>query len=224
MRNGTSTNSRRPPQARAPRADLEVGHPGSDATVDERRRDSVTAASSRRDRRSGWQAVGMADPSSAELPLPPVERVRPGSVEHPGSDPQQPAALRPGLRLRNRPRALPDRRRLEHRRRLSTPWSPAWTRPASPSATCKGVLVTHIHPDHYGLAGRIREASGAWVALHPADAAPDRVPATTSPTSCWSRWPAMLRRDGSPAEEEIAACSRRRCRSGRSCGRPPRTS
>ncbi|NRQ37453.1 MBL fold metallo-hydrolase [Nonomuraea sp. NN258] len=34
----------------------------------------------------------------------------------------------------------------------------------------KGVLVTHIHPDHYGLAGRIREMSGAWIALHPADA------------------------------------------------------
>lgn len=34
----------------------------------------------------------------------------------------------------------------------------------------RGVLVTHIHPDHYGLAGRVREASGAWVALHPEDA------------------------------------------------------
>ncbi|MGW0809567.1 MBL fold metallo-hydrolase [Nonomuraea sp. NPDC002799] len=34
----------------------------------------------------------------------------------------------------------------------------------------KGVLVTHIHPDHYGLAGRVREMSGAWIALHPADA------------------------------------------------------
>ncbi|MFI7609669.1 MBL fold metallo-hydrolase [Nonomuraea terrae] len=34
----------------------------------------------------------------------------------------------------------------------------------------KGVLVTHMHPDHYGLAGRVREASGAWIALHPADA------------------------------------------------------
>jgi glyoxylase-like metal-dependent hydrolase (beta-lactamase superfamily II) len=33
------------------------------------------------------------------------------------------------------------------------------------------VVVTHIHPDHYGLAGRVREASGAWVGLHPADAA-----------------------------------------------------
>ncbi|MCK2212905.1 MBL fold metallo-hydrolase [Actinomadura sp. ATCC 31491] len=35
----------------------------------------------------------------------------------------------------------------------------------------RAVLVTHLHPDHYGLAGRVREASGAWIALHPADAA-----------------------------------------------------
>jgi len=33
-----------------------------------------------------------------------------------------------------------------------------------------GVMVTHIHPDHYGLAGKIREESGAWIGLHPADA------------------------------------------------------
>lgn len=35
----------------------------------------------------------------------------------------------------------------------------------------QGVLVTHAHFDHYGLAGRIRERSGAWVSLHPLDAA-----------------------------------------------------
>ncbi|GAA0920812.1 MBL fold metallo-hydrolase [Nonomuraea longicatena] len=34
----------------------------------------------------------------------------------------------------------------------------------------KAVLVTHIHPDHYGLAGRVREATGAWIGLHEADA------------------------------------------------------
>lgn len=34
----------------------------------------------------------------------------------------------------------------------------------------KGVLVTHVHPDHYGLAGRVKETSGAWIGLHPADA------------------------------------------------------
>jgi glyoxylase-like metal-dependent hydrolase (beta-lactamase superfamily II) len=38
-------------------------------------------------------------------------------------------------------------------------------------ADVKAILITHIHPDHYGLAGRLREASGAWVAVHPADAA-----------------------------------------------------
>lgn len=38
-------------------------------------------------------------------------------------------------------------------------------------ADVTGVMVTHIHPDHYGLAGRIRETSGAWIGLHPADTA-----------------------------------------------------
>ncbi|MFC4905978.1 MBL fold metallo-hydrolase [Actinomadura gamaensis] len=33
-----------------------------------------------------------------------------------------------------------------------------------------GVVVTHHHPDHAGLAGRVREASGAWIAMHRADA------------------------------------------------------
>src|SRR5207247_3586797 len=38
-------------------------------------------------------------------------------------------------------------------------------------AAVQGVLVNPTHPDHYGLRGRIRESSGAWVSLHPADAA-----------------------------------------------------
>lgn len=33
----------------------------------------------------------------------------------------------------------------------------------------QGVLFTHVHPDHYGLAGAVRERSGAWLALHPAE-------------------------------------------------------
>jgi glyoxylase-like metal-dependent hydrolase (beta-lactamase superfamily II) len=37
-------------------------------------------------------------------------------------------------------------------------------------ADVRGVLVTHLHLDHLGLAGRVRQASGAWVAMHPADA------------------------------------------------------
>ena len=34
----------------------------------------------------------------------------------------------------------------------------------------RAVLVTHGHPDHFGLARRIREVSGAWIAMHEADA------------------------------------------------------
>jgi glyoxylase-like metal-dependent hydrolase (beta-lactamase superfamily II) len=64
----------------------------------------------------------------------------------------------------------------------------------------QGVLVTHIHPDHYGLAGRIRETSGAWVALHPADAAliHDRY---DDPSDLLDAIAGMLRRAGAPAEE-----------------------
>ncbi len=39
---------------------------------------------------------------------------------------------------------------------------------ASP-ADVTGIVVTHIHPDHHGLSARLREASGAWVAMHPAE-------------------------------------------------------
>jgi glyoxylase-like metal-dependent hydrolase (beta-lactamase superfamily II) len=38
-------------------------------------------------------------------------------------------------------------------------------------ADIKAVLVTHFHADHSGLAGRVRDASGAWVGMHALDAA-----------------------------------------------------
>jgi glyoxylase-like metal-dependent hydrolase (beta-lactamase superfamily II) len=65
------------------------------------------------------------------------------------------------------------------------------------------VLVTHIHPDHYGLAGRVREASGAWVALHPADAAllHDRY---DDPEQLITLVGAMLRRVGAPEDELLS--------------------
>ncbi|WP_030702257.1 MULTISPECIES: MBL fold metallo-hydrolase [unclassified Streptomyces] len=34
-----------------------------------------------------------------------------------------------------------------------------------------GIVITHHHPDHHGLSGRVREASGAWIAMHEADTA-----------------------------------------------------
>ncbi len=32
-----------------------------------------------------------------------------------------------------------------------------------------GMVITHHHPDHHGLSGQVREASGAWIAMHEAD-------------------------------------------------------
>jgi glyoxylase-like metal-dependent hydrolase (beta-lactamase superfamily II) len=70
------------------------------------------------------------------------------------------------------------------------------------------VLVTHIHPDHYGLAGRIREASGAWVGLHPADAAvlPGRY---EDVDDLLDRMAALMRACGIPPPEleELSAAS-----------------
>nr|WP_246425420.1 MBL fold metallo-hydrolase [Streptomonospora nanhaiensis] len=37
-------------------------------------------------------------------------------------------------------------------------------------ADVHGVVLTHFHPDHSGLAERVRAASGAWIAMHGADA------------------------------------------------------
>src|SRR4051794_6045983 len=47
----------------------------------------------------------------------------------------------------------------------------------------RGVLVTHLHFDHLGLAERVREASGAWVAMHPADAAVVGSPSLRDPAT-----------------------------------------
>jgi glyoxylase-like metal-dependent hydrolase (beta-lactamase superfamily II) len=64
----------------------------------------------------------------------------------------------------------------------------------------QGILVTHIHPDHYGLAGRVREASGGWIGLHQADARliHDRY---DEPADLLGRVATMLRRMGAPEDE-----------------------
>ena len=67
-------------------------------------------------------------------------------------------------------------------------------------ADVRGVMITHIHPDHYGLAGRVRETSGAWVGLHPADAAliPERY---DEPEELLVRVAALLKTWGAPPDE-----------------------
>jgi glyoxylase-like metal-dependent hydrolase (beta-lactamase superfamily II) len=117
------------------------------------------------------EITGTAQASAWEAAvMPPVEVVRPGLWSIPVPIPNNPLRyvlvyaieLRDGVAI------------------IDAGWSTheAW------SALCDGLrvagfsirdvraaLITHIHPDHYGLAGRVREESGAWVALHPADAA-----------------------------------------------------
>lgn len=36
-------------------------------------------------------------------------------------------------------------------------------------ADVTGIVVTHAHPDHHGLSARLRQESGAWIAMHPAE-------------------------------------------------------
>ncbi|WP_433042025.1 MBL fold metallo-hydrolase [Dactylosporangium sp. CS-033363] len=62
----------------------------------------------------------------------------------------------------------------------------------------RGVVLTHVHPDHHGMSNWVRERSGAWIGMHPAEA-------ETLPVRAWRhRDPgtdrAWLLRHGVPAE------------------------
>ena len=61
---------------------------------------------------------------------------------------------------------------------IDTGWNHelAWADLSNGLLTCgtsvseiQGIIVTHHHPDHLGLVGRVREASGCWVGMHEAD-------------------------------------------------------
>ena len=64
----------------------------------------------------------------------------------------------------------------------------------------EGVLVTHHHPDHHGLAGRIRELSGCWVALHGEDAKVVELVRTAERGPWTKRYQALLELCGAPPE------------------------
>ncbi|MFE2511081.1 MBL fold metallo-hydrolase [Streptomyces naganishii] len=66
-----------------------------------------------------------------------------------------------------------------------------------------GVLITHHHPDHHGLSGRVREASGAWVAMHAADIAIVRRTREARPERWFAYMAAKLEAAGAP-EEHVA--------------------
>lgn len=105
-----------------------------------------------------------------QMVMPPVEEVRPGLWSIPVPIPDNPLryVLVYALELAGGGVALVD-----------AGWNTevAWealndglAKAGGSIADVRAVMVTHIHPDHYGLAGRVREASGGWIGLHPADA------------------------------------------------------
>jgi glyoxylase-like metal-dependent hydrolase (beta-lactamase superfamily II) len=102
--------------------------------------------------------------------LPPVEQVRPGLWSVPTPFPNSPLRYVLAYLLETaRGPVLVD---------TGWPSADAWDGlVAGVAATghaiteVSAVLVTHFHADHFGLAHAVRKASGAWVGMHPADAA-----------------------------------------------------
>ncbi|MGW7380039.1 MBL fold metallo-hydrolase [Streptomyces sp. NPDC054794] len=91
-------------------------------------------------------------------------------------------------------------------------------------AELHGVVITHHHPDHHGLSGKVREASGAWIAMHAADAAIVRRARETRPERWFTYMAAKLEAAGAP-EEHVAplrAARRRRTLPGLSPALPDR--
>ncbi|MFD3499176.1 MBL fold metallo-hydrolase [Streptomyces sp. NPDC058676] len=79
-------------------------------------------------------------------------------------------------------------------------------------AEIHGVVITHHHPDHHGLSGRVREASGAWIAMHEADGAIVRRARSTRPERWLTYMTAKLEAAGAP-EEHLAPMRTTRLRS-----------
>ncbi|MFF3325844.1 MBL fold metallo-hydrolase [Streptomyces sp. NPDC002889] len=68
------------------------------------------------------------------------------------------------------------------------------------AADIHGVVITHHHPDHHGLSGRVREASGAWIAMHAADASVVRRTREAEPGLWLDYLVDKLTRAGAPEE------------------------
>ena len=73
------------------------------------------------------------------------------------------------------------------------------------AADVHGVLVSHMHFDHAGLAGRLRDASGAWIAMHPADRAVIANPDMRDAQLAFSGQVAFLRALGAAPGEAAAS-------------------
>lgn len=67
-------------------------------------------------------------------------------------------------------------------------------------ADLHGVLLTHHHPDHHGLSGKVREATGSWLAMHAADTAVVRRTRQAAPGQWLEYLLAKLTAAGAPQE------------------------
>ena len=67
----------------------------------------------------------------------------------------------------------------------------------------RGVLVSHMHFDHCGLAGRVRERSEAWIAMHPADRAVLAQPGARDARLMAARQVSFLCSLGAPSAEAV---------------------
>lgn len=85
-----------------------------------------------------------------------------------------------------------------------------------------GVLITHHHPDHHGLSAAVREASGAWIAMHAADTAVVRRTREAEPGSWLGFLTAKLTAAGAPEDHLAPLREARTKRHGAvRSGRPP---
>ncbi|WP_087887522.1 MBL fold metallo-hydrolase [Streptomyces alboflavus] len=79
-----------------------------------------------------------------------------------------------------------------------------------------GVLITHHHPDHHGLSAKVREVSGAWIAMHDADADVVRRTREHAPARWYGYMADKLAAAGAPAEHVAPLLA------ARDAGRTPR--
>ena len=132
-----------------------------------------------RDLTTGLQVTGTAQRDAWRTrELPPVEEVRPGLWSVPVPIPDHP--LRYTLSYAFTSTGTGDTSTGDTSTVIV---DPGWDSPdgqraltaglATAGVTLRdvaGILVTHIHPDHHGLSGWVRQQSGAWIAMHAAEA------------------------------------------------------